>query len=71
MYAEKNKPFYDFLLLDKVSVIYKWQESYISVTKDVKTRISFTFAYDKLNSKNAKDFLEKLINVMPFKIKGI
>jgi hypothetical protein len=32
---------------------------------------SFTFAYDRLNSKNAKDFLEKLINVMPFEIKGI
>jgi transposase InsO family protein len=44
---------------------------YIFVAKDVKTRISFTFAYDRLNSKNAKDFLEKLINVMPFKIKGI
>jgi transposase InsO family protein len=44
---------------------------YIFVAKDVKTRISFTFAYDRLNSKNAKDFLEKLINVMPFEIKGI
>jgi transposase InsO family protein/transposase-like protein len=44
---------------------------YIFVAKDVKTRMSFTFAYDRLNSKNAKDFLEKLINVMPFEIKGI
>jgi len=44
---------------------------YIFVAKDVKTRISFTFAYNRLNSKNAKDFLEKLINVMSFEIKGI
>jgi hypothetical protein len=42
---------------------------YIFVAKDVKTKISFTFAYDRLNSKNAKDFLEKLISVMPFEIK--
>jgi hypothetical protein len=34
------------------------------VAKDIKTRISFTFVYDSLNSKNAKDFLEKLINVI-------
>ncbi|WP_281340817.1 integrase core domain-containing protein [Sulfurihydrogenibium sp. YO3AOP1] len=41
------------------------------VAKDVKTRISFTFAYGRLNSKNAKDFLEKLIKAIPFEIKGI
>jgi hypothetical protein len=32
---------------------------------------SFTFAYDRLNSKNAKDFLEKSVDVMPFEIKGV
>jgi hypothetical protein len=37
----------------------------------VKTKISFTFAYDRLNSKNAKDFLEKLVDVIPFEIKDI
>jgi hypothetical protein len=44
---------------------------YIFVTKDIKTRISFTFAYDRLNSKNANGFLEKSVDVMPFEIKGI
>jgi transposase InsO family protein len=43
---------------------------YIFVAKDVKTKISFTFAYDRLNN-NAKDFLEKSVDVMPSKIKGI
>jgi transposase InsO family protein len=44
---------------------------YIFIAKDVKTRISFTFAYNRLSSKNAKDFLEKSVDVMPFEIKGI
>ncbi|WP_299239440.1 hypothetical protein [Sulfurihydrogenibium sp.] len=33
--------------------------------------MSFTFAYDRLNNKNAKDFLEKSVDIMPFEIKRI
>ena len=44
---------------------------YIFMAKDIKTRISFGYAYNRLNSENAKDFLEKLIKAMPFEIKGI
>jgi hypothetical protein len=43
----------------------------MKAVKDIKTRIFFTFIYDRLNSKNAKDFLEKSVDIMPFKIEDI
>jgi len=44
---------------------------YIITAVDVKTRLSFAYAYTSLSSACATDFLDKLIAAFPFDIKGI
>lgn len=44
---------------------------YIITAVDVKTRLSFAYAYTSLSSSSATDFLNKLIAAFPFDIKGI
>jgi len=42
-----------------------------SVRVDTTTRFAFAYAYKSLTSRNARDFLEKLIKIMPFKVKRV
>lgn len=47
------------------------QRFYIFVAIDCKSRLGFVYAYKTASSLNAADFLTKVINYFPFKIKAI
>ncbi len=57
--------------MDSLHVFVKGIKRYIFTAIDLKTRFAFAYTYKSFASDNAKDFMEKLIKVMPFKIKAI
>jgi len=61
----------DQIQVDSIVKYIQNQKRYIITAIDVKTRLSFAYAYTNLSSASAVDFLNKLISAFPFDIKGI
>lgn len=61
----------DLVQMDSLFVFVNGIKRYIFTAVDLKTRFAFAYAYKSLTSDNAKDFMEKLLKVMPFEIKAI
>ena len=61
----------DLLQIDSIHIFADKIKKYIITAIDLKTRFAFASMYDSLSSSSAKDFMEKLITVAPFKIKHI
>ena len=58
----------DLVQMDSLRVFHDKIKRYIITAVDLKGRFGFAYTYDKLNSRNASDFLDKLIEVAPFEI---
>lgn len=44
---------------------------YILTAIDLYSRFSFAYGYERISSRNARDFVDKLTKVAPFSIEGI
>jgi len=67
------KPTYagDVVQIDSIVKYIQNVKRYIITAVDVKTRLSFAYAYTNLSSLSATDFLNKLIATFPFDIKRV
>ena len=61
----------DIIQIDSITKFTKGVKRYVISAIDEKTRFGFQYGYTNLSSESAKDFMEKLLVVMPFKIKHI
>ena len=61
----------DLVQIDAISIFIKDIKKYLLTAIDLKSRFAFSYAYDRLSSMSAKDFLQKLQIVCPFKIQRI
>jgi len=61
----------DLLYIDAVSLVSNGIRRYIITAVDTMSKIAFAYCYSSLSSKNATDFLQKLIKVAPFQINRI
>jgi putative transposase len=61
----------DLLQIDSIHLFACGVRKYIINAIDIKSRFVFSCSYDKLTSLNAKDFMNKLTKVVPFKIRKI
>jgi len=67
----KPKTAGDVVQVDAVTIFLIGIKRYIICAVDIKTRFAFAYAYKTLSSKTAKDFMEKLQRIAPFKISHI
>lgn len=56
----------DLVQIDSLALFRDRIKRYLITAIDVCSRIGFACCYDKLNSRNAADFLKKLLHVLPF-----
>jgi len=61
----------DLVQMDTIFVFDREIKRYIFSAIDVKSRFAFAYAYKNINSENAKDFMKKLLKLVPFKIKRV
>jgi len=61
----------DLVQIDAISIFIKSIRKYLITAIDLKSRFAFSYAYDRLSSLNARDFMQKLQYVSPFEIKRI
>lgn len=61
----------DLMQIDSITLFANGIKKYIISCVDIKTRFGYACSYSSLTSMNAKDFIEKVIRVCPFKIKRI
>lgn len=61
----------DLLQVDSITLFVDGIKRYIVTAVDVKSKFAFAYAYEGLSSASALDFMQKLITVVPFKIKRI
>ena len=61
----------DLVQIDSMVIFEEGIKRYIISGIDVKSRFGFCMMYERLNSKNAKDFMSRLEEVAPFKIERI
>jgi len=61
----------DLVEVDTIVSFINGVKFYIFSAIDVVTRFAFALAYPKLSSANGRDFLEKLLMVVPFEIKRV
>jgi transposase InsO family protein len=61
----------DIVQVDSVHCFKEGIKKYILTACDVRSRFCFSYEYDRLNSINGKDFMEKLIRVSPYKIEKV
>ena len=57
--------------VDSITIFSEGIKNYLVNAIDVVSKFGFTYKYDNLNSYNAKDFIEKVRKVFPFKIRRI
>lgn len=57
--------------IDTIVYMIEGIRRYIFTAIDLKSRFSFAYGYERISSRNAKDFIEKLLRVVPFKVEGI
>jgi len=69
-YAPKPQ-YFGYLQLDSVAIFLDGMRRYIFSAIDVKLKFSFSLAYATLNSRNGKDFFQKLEKVYPLTIKVV
>lgn len=67
------KPFRagDLVQIDSITLFKEGIRRYIITAVDLQSRFGFAYAYERLNSRNAKDFMSKLEYVAPFKIRHV
>ena len=61
----------DLIQIDAISIFYLGIKRYIITAIDLKSRFSFAYTYKTLSSLSAKDFMERLMSVAPFKIRRV
>ena len=61
----------DLVQIDCITYIIKGVRRYLVCGIDIKSRFSFSYAYDKLSSSTAKDFMMKFQKVFPYLIKHV
>jgi len=61
----------DLLQMDSVFIFMNGVKRYILSAIDVKTRFGFCYMYERLTSSTSLDFMKKIEEVFPFKIKRI
>jgi transposase InsO family protein len=61
----------DLMQMDSLRVFQDKVQRFMLTAVDLKGRFGFSYTYDHLNSRNASDFLNKLIQVAPFTIHRI
>jgi putative transposase len=61
----------DLVQIDTVHIFTTGLKRYIFTAIDVHTRFAFAYTYTSNSSTNGDDFLGKLLNVVPFKVKRI
>lgn len=61
----------DLVQIDAITMFKDGIRRYIITAIDVKSKFGFGYAYSNLSSRSAKDFMEKLEYVFPFKINRI
>lgn len=61
----------DLVQIDTVHIFTTGLKRYIFTAIDVRTRFAFAYTYNSNSSANGDDFLGKLLNVAPFKVKHI
>jgi len=61
----------DLLQMDSLHILQDKVKRYMLTAIDLKGRFGFAYIYDRLNSRNASDFLDKLLKVVPFVIRRI
>ena len=61
----------DLVEIDTISIFTDGLKRYVLTAVDLPTRFAFAYTYKSSSSANARDFLHKLIDVAPFKIKRI
>jgi len=61
----------DIVQIDSVHIVQDGIKKYLITAIDLKSRFAFSEVYANLNSLNAKDFMQKLEQVTPFKIERI
>ena len=69
-YAPKPQSF-GYLQLDSVAIFLDGMRRYVFSAIDVKLKFSFSLAYQSLNSRQAKDFFQKLEKVYPLTIRAV
>ena len=69
-YAPKPQ-YFGYLQLDSVAIFLDGMRRYIFSAIDVKLKFSFSLAYTTLNSRNGKDFFQKMEKVYPLTIKVV
>ncbi|MFQ6083267.1 MAG: integrase core domain-containing protein [Candidatus Aminicenantia bacterium] len=61
----------DLVQIDGITLFLDGIKRYILSAVDMRSRFAFSYLYERLTSKAAVDFMEKLENVAPFQIKKI
>lgn len=61
----------DLIQIDAITIFINSLKRYIITAIDVKSKFAFAYSYKSLSSNMAKDFMQKLQEVCPFKIKRI
>ena len=61
----------DLLQMDSLAIFRDGLKRYMLSAIDLDSRFAFAYSYNKLNSQNAADFLNKLTSVAPFTIRHI
>lgn len=61
----------DLVQIDAISMFRDGIKRYIITAIDVKSKFGFGYAYSNLSSRSAKDFMEKIEYVFPFKVNRI
>ena len=61
----------DLVQVDTIEIFYLGVRRYILTAIDITSAFAFAYEYKSKTSKNAQDFLQKLISVIPFPIKRI
>lgn len=61
----------DVIQIDAIEIFLDGIKRYILCALDIYTRFAFAYSYKGLSSKNARDFMQKLERIAPFKIKHI
>jgi len=61
----------DLIQMDSLQVFQEGVKRFIISAIDLVSRFAFAYTYTTLNSRNAKDFLNKLTSVAPFPIKRV
>lgn len=62
---------WELLQIDTITIFKEGIRRYIITAVDVSSKFGFAYAYSNLSSRNARDFMNKLEYVSPYKIKHV